>query len=246
MYNASLHAQSKWISCIFDCTLRKFKINSAFSDYIACVRCKQSFTLSLFLFCYYVLQYATHFQNWTLTTIYIICNGIFLINNISLDYKHFFTININAKRLFETHTRHPPYHFTFNKNIHQDALYIRESGASITSEHLILRGSNTNFDLMDSIKSYYDCLIHRHIVLLTYVLPDMTLACREATQIIHVYLSLANCSTVSQMLCMVFISPSTVLLRLFFHILCGCTLNKHALVVISWKSQFILVSHSTF
>ena len=132
------------------------------------------------------------------------------------------------------------------KNIHQDALYIREGGASITSEHLILRGSNTNFDLMDSIKSYYDCLIHRHIVLLTYVLPDMTLACREATKIIHVYLSLANCSTVSQMLCMVFISPSTVLLRLFFDILCGCTLNKHALVVISWKSQFILVSHSTF
>jgi len=50
----------------------------------------------------------------------------------------------------------------------------------------------------------------------TYLLPDMPLACRAATKVLHFCLSFAIFSTVPQVLFMVFISPSTVRLHVFF------------------------------
>ena len=47
-------------------------------------------------------------------------------------------------------------------------------------------------------------------------LPDMPLACRAATKVLHFCLFLAIFSTVSQVLFMIFISPSTVSLHVFF------------------------------
>ena len=52
--------------------------------------------------------------------------------------------------------------------------------------------------------------------LLTYLLPALPLTCRAATKVIHFCLPLAIFSTVSHMLFMVFISPSTVRLCVFF------------------------------
>ena len=63
----------------------------------------------------------------------------------------------------------------------------------------------------------YWCLTeHSGKELLTYLLPDMPLACRAATKVLHFCLSLAIFSTVPQMLFMVLISPSTVRLHVFF------------------------------
>ena len=52
--------------------------------------------------------------------------------------------------------------------------------------------------------------------LLTYLLPDMPLACRAATKVLHFCLSLTIFSTVPQVLFMVFISPFTVRLHVLF------------------------------
>ena len=63
----------------------------------------------------------------------------------------------------------------------------------------------------------YWCLTeHSGKELLTYLLPDMPLACRAATKVLHFCLFLAICSTVPQMLFIILISPSTVRLHVLF------------------------------